>query len=89
MDYELSKVITWYEKRKDLFDTIKEIGDDMELENNDDKFNIEKTDTIDGLAYEQDTSSLILLLTDGMDWSDMNRHLLPVSYTHLTLPTIA
>ena len=57
-------------------DTIKEIGDDMELENNDDKFNIEKTDTIDGLAYEQDTSSLILLLTDGMDWSDMNRHLL-------------
>lgn len=29
-------------KRKDLFDTIKEIGDDMELENNDDKFNIEK-----------------------------------------------
>ena len=57
-------------------DTIKEIGDDMELENNNDKFNIEKTDTIDGLAYEQDTSSLILLLTDGMDWSDMNRHLL-------------
>ena len=57
-------------------DTIKEIGDDMELENNDDKFNIEKTDTIDGLAYEQDTSSLLLLLTDGMDWSDMNRHLL-------------
>lgn len=54
----------------------KEIGDDMELENNDDKFNIEKTDTIDGLAYEQDTSSLLLLLTDGMDWSDMNRHLL-------------
>ena len=48
----------------------------MELENNDDKFNIEKTDTIDGLAYEQDTSSLLLLLTDGMDWSDMNRHLL-------------
>ena len=43
MDYELSKVITWYEKRKDLLDTIKEIGDDMELENNDDKFNIEKT----------------------------------------------
>ncbi len=48
----------------------------MELENNDDKFNIEKTDTIDGLAYEQDTSSLLLLLTDGTDWSDMNRHLL-------------
>lgn len=38
--------------------------------------NIENTDTIDGMAYEQDTSSLILLLADGMDWSDMNRHLL-------------
>ena len=48
----------------------------MESENNDDRFNIEKTYTIDGLAYEQDTSSLLLLLTDGMDWSDMNRHLL-------------
>ena len=52
MDYELSKVITWYEKRKDLFDTIKEIGDDMELENNDDKFNIEKTGN-----FKFDTSS--------------------------------
>ena len=41
----------------------------------DEKLNIENTDTIDGMAYEQDTSSLILLLADGMDWSDMNRHL--------------
>ncbi len=48
----------------------------MELGNNDEKLNIENTDTIDGLAYEKDTSSLILLLADGMDWSDMNRHLL-------------
>ena len=48
----------------------------MELGNNDEKLNIENTDTIDGMAYEQDTSSLILLLADGMDWSDMNRHLL-------------
>ena len=52
------------------------IGEDMELGNNDEKLNIENTDTIDGMAYEQDTSSLILLLADGMDWSDMNRHLL-------------
>ena len=28
------------------------------------------------MVCEQDTSSLILLLADGMDWSDMNRHLL-------------
>ena len=31
-------------------DTIKKIGDDMELENNDDKFNIEKT--FDGIAVK-------------------------------------
>ncbi len=42
----------------------------------DEEFNIEKTDTIDSLAYEQETSSLTLLLADGMDWTDMNRHLL-------------
>lgn len=42
----------------------------------DEEFNIEKTDTIDSLAYEQESSSLILLLTDGMDWTDTNRHLL-------------
>ena len=29
----------------------------MELGNNDEKLNIENTDTIDGMAYEQDTSS--------------------------------
>lgn len=46
------------------------------MDNKDEKLNIENTDTIDGLAYEQDTSSLILLLADGMDWSDTNRHLL-------------
>lgn len=46
------------------------------VEDKADKFNIENTDTIDSLAYEQETSSLILLLTDGMDWSDMSRHLL-------------
>ena len=47
----------------------------MELDNNDEKLNIENTDTIDGMAYEQDTSSLILLLADGMDWSDIAEHL--------------
>lgn len=46
----------------------------MELEN--EKLNIEKTDTIDGMAYNQETSSLILLLADGMDWLDINKHLL-------------
>ena len=46
------------------------------MEDKIEKLNIENTDTIDGLAYEQETSILILLLADGMDWSDMNRHLL-------------
>ena len=48
----------------------------LSVEDKIEKLNIENTDTIDGLAYEQETSILILLLADGMDWSDMNRHLL-------------
>lgn len=48
----------------------------MTLDNNYEKMNIEYTDTIDGLAFKQETSSLILLLADGMDWLDINRHLL-------------
>ncbi|MCR5539767.1 MAG: hypothetical protein K6F71_02860 [Ruminococcus sp.] len=40
----------------------------------DNKYNIENTDTIDGLAYNEPTKMLILQLADGMDWSDMNRH---------------
>ena len=39
----------------------------MELENNNNKLNVENTDTIDGLAYEQETSSLILLLAE--EWT--------------------
>lgn len=53
-----------------------EVGEDMALDNDYEKLNIENTDSIDGLAFEQETSSLILLLADGMDWIDMNRHLL-------------
>lgn len=41
-----------------------------------DKLNVERTDTIDGLAFDEETSSLILLLADGMDWIDENRHLI-------------
>ena len=52
-----------------------EVGGAMILDNNYEKMNIENTDTIDGLAFKQETSSLILLLADGMDWIDMNRHL--------------
>lgn len=40
------------------------------------KMNVENTDTIDSLAYEKDSFTLILLLSDGMDWTDKNRHLL-------------
>ena len=31
------------------------------------KMNVENTDTIDSLAYEKDSFTLILLLSDGMD----------------------
>lgn len=46
------------------------------MDNNNEKLNVESTYTIDGLAFNQETSSLILLLADGMDWIDINRHLL-------------
>lgn len=38
--------------------------------------NVENTNTIDSLAYDKDSFTLILLLSDGMDWTDKNRHLL-------------
>ena len=37
----------------------------MELDNNDEKLNIENTDTIDGMAYEQDTTSVEVCLLFG------------------------
>ncbi len=42
----------------------------------DKKLNIEKTDSIDLIAYEKNTGKLIILLTDGMDWLDEKKHLL-------------
>lgn len=48
----------------------------MAKDNDYEKLNIENIDSIDGLAFKQETSSLILLLADGMDWIDMNRHLM-------------
>lgn len=47
-----------------------------EIKVNDEKLNIEKTDSIDSIAYDKDTGKLIILLTDGMDWLDEKRHLL-------------
>lgn len=37
-------------------------------------YNIESTDTIDTLAYREQSGMLILQLADGMDWSDSERH---------------
>lgn len=49
---------------------------DKALENMDnEKLNIENTETIDSIAYEQDTEKLLMLISDGMDWSDINRHM--------------
>lgn len=39
------------------------------------KFNIEKTEIIDSIAYEEETQKLIMLLADGMDWLDQKRHM--------------
>ena len=39
------------------------------------KLNIENTETIDSIAYEKDRKILLMLISDGMDWSDINRHM--------------
>ena len=39
------------------------------------KLNIENIETIDSIAYEQDTEKLLMLISDGMDWSDIKRHM--------------
>lgn len=36
------------------------------------RFNLENTDTIDGLAYED--GALIMMLADGMPWDNEQRH---------------
>ena len=43
---------------------------------NDGKLNIESTETIDSIAYEQDTKKLLMLISDGMDWTDEGKHML-------------
>lgn len=40
------------------------------------KFNIENTESIDAIEYERETGKVILHLTDGMDWSDSDNHML-------------
>ncbi len=42
---------------------------------NNEKLNIENTETIDSIAYEKDTEKILMLISDGMDWSDINRHM--------------
>lgn len=38
-------------------------------------YNIEKTNTIDGIAYREKTRMLIMELDDGMDWTQQDRHI--------------
>ena len=54
-----------------IFDKFKK-----KVENNEIVLNIEKTNTIDGIAYDENDLKLVLLLADGMDWHDEKNHLL-------------
>ena len=54
-----------------IFDKFKK-----KVENNETLLNIEKTNTIDGVAYDEKDLKLVLLLADGMDWHDEKKHLL-------------
>lgn len=44
--------------------------------NNGEMLNIEKTNVLDAIAYDEENSKLIMLLSDGMDWHDEAKHLL-------------
>lgn len=46
------------------------------IKNNKEKLNIENTETIDSLAFEDNTNKLILCIWDGMDWRDEGKHIL-------------
>lgn len=48
----------------------------MVIKMDNEKFNIESTETIDSLAFEDKTSKLILCIWDGMDWTDEGKHML-------------
>ncbi len=54
-----------------IFDKFKK-----KVENNETVLNIERTNTIDGIAYDEKDLKLVLLLADGMDWHDEKNHLL-------------
>ena len=43
---------------------------------NNENLNIENTETIDSIAFEEDTNKLILCIWDGMDWTDEGNHML-------------
>ena len=45
---------------------------------NNEKLNIENTETIDSIAYEKDRKILLMLISDGMDWSDINLSLIHI-----------
>lgn len=53
------------------------IFDKFKKKNKQELLNIEKTNTIDGLAIDNENNKkLLMLLADGMDWSDEYNHLL-------------
>lgn len=56
-----------------LFDKFKKQSKNV---NNNEIFNVEKTNVLDAIAYDEKNSKLIMLLSDGMDWHDEPRHLL-------------
>lgn len=46
------------------------------MDNKKEKLNIEKTSVLDGIAFDEKNSKLILLLSDGMDWTNEYNHLI-------------
>lgn len=56
-----------------IFDKLKKHN--KEDNSNKKMLNVEKTNVLDSVGYDEENSKLVLLLSDGMDWSDEARHL--------------
>lgn len=57
-----------------IFDKFKKHN--TENNSNNKMLNVERTNVLDAVAYDEENSKLIMLLSDGMDWYDEARHLL-------------
>ena len=65
-----------YKVSDEICNKIKEITSKKNQNRKDLRLNIEKTNILDGIGFDEKNSKLALLLADGMDWCDEYNHLM-------------